>query len=101
MARFMNINKGKSTSNGTMKLIVYATEQIISEFSYSYIDLMKAYPVGIVRLLKAIACENLPPNSRANCSGFVRDLLRVCAQSLSDLCAKAMKIVREFGNNCS
>lgn len=40
-----------------MELIAYATEQIISEFSYSYIDLIKAYPVGIVRLLKAIACE--------------------------------------------
>lgn len=39
------------------KLASYATEQIISEFSYSYADLLKAYSIGNVRLLKAIAQE--------------------------------------------
>lgn len=40
-----------------MKLMAYATEQIISELSYSYADLLKAYSAGHVRLLKAIARE--------------------------------------------
>lgn len=38
-------------------LITYATEQIIAELSYSYVDLLKAYSAGHVRLLKAIARE--------------------------------------------
>lgn len=38
-------------------LITYATEQIISEFSYSYADLLKAYSTGNVQLLKVIAKE--------------------------------------------
>lgn len=41
----------------TEELISYATEQIISEFSYYYADLLKAYTAGQVRLLKAIARE--------------------------------------------
>lgn len=40
-----------------MELVTYATEQIISELSYSYADLLKAYSAGHVRLLKAIARE--------------------------------------------
>lgn len=40
-----------------MKLVAYATEQIVSELSYSYADLLKAYSAGHVRLLKAIAHE--------------------------------------------
>lgn len=40
-----------------MKLVAYATEQIISDYSYSYADLLKAYSTGNVRLLKAIASE--------------------------------------------
>lgn len=40
-----------------MELIKYASNQIISEYSYSYNDLMKAYSAGNVRLLKAIARE--------------------------------------------
>lgn len=43
--------------NVDMELVAYATEQIISELSYSYADLLKAYPAGNVRLLKAIARE--------------------------------------------
>ena len=39
------------------ELVVYATEQIVSEQSYSYADLLKAYSAGHVRLLKAIARE--------------------------------------------
>lgn len=38
-------------------LVAYATEQIVSEQSYSYADLLKAYSAGHVRLLKAIARE--------------------------------------------
>lgn len=38
-------------------LTEYATEQIVAESSYSYADLLKAYPAGQVRLLKAIANE--------------------------------------------
>lgn len=38
-------------------LVAYATEQIVSEMSYSYADLLKAYSPGHVRLLKAIAQE--------------------------------------------
>lgn len=40
-----------------MDSIAYATEQIVAEQSYSYADLLKAYPAGHVRLLKAIAQE--------------------------------------------
>ena len=40
-----------------MDLAEYATQQIISELSYSYADLLKTYPIGQVRLLKAIARE--------------------------------------------
>ena len=40
-----------------MDLAEYATRQIISELSYSYADLLKNYPIGQVRLLKAIARE--------------------------------------------
>ena len=40
-----------------MDLAEYATRQIISELSYSYADLLKTYPIGQVRLLKAIARE--------------------------------------------
>lgn len=40
-----------------MEMVMYATEQIIAEQSYSYADLLKAYSSGHVRLLKAIAQE--------------------------------------------
>lgn len=40
-----------------MTLVAYAMEQIVSELSYSYADLLKAYSAGHVRLLKAIANE--------------------------------------------
>lgn len=40
-----------------MELVAYATEQIISEYSYTYADQLKAYTSGQVRLLKAIAKE--------------------------------------------
>ena len=40
-----------------MASITYAMEQIVAEQSYSYDDLLKAYPAGHVRLLKAIAQE--------------------------------------------
>ena len=40
-----------------MKLVSYATEQILAEYSYIYADLLKAYTAGQVRLLKAIAKE--------------------------------------------
>ncbi|MCD7710870.1 MAG: ATP-binding protein [Porphyromonadaceae bacterium] len=39
------------------KWVTYAAEQIISEQSYSYVDLLKAYSAGNIRLLKAIARE--------------------------------------------
>lgn len=38
-------------------LVSYAVEQIVTEQSYSYESLLKAYSVGHVRLLKAIAKE--------------------------------------------
>jgi DNA-binding MarR family transcriptional regulator len=40
-----------------MELVAYAIEQILSEYSYTYADLLKAYTSGQVRLLKAIAKE--------------------------------------------
>lgn len=40
-----------------MELVAYATGQIISEYSYTYADQLKAYTSGQVRLLKAIAKE--------------------------------------------
>ena len=43
--------------NVEMELVSYAVEQIITEQSYSYADLLKAYSAGHVRLLKAIAQE--------------------------------------------
>lgn len=43
--------------NVDWELVRYTLEQIISEASYSYADLMKAYSPGQVRLLKAIANE--------------------------------------------
>ncbi|MCD8202744.1 MAG: ATP-binding protein [Prevotella sp.] len=39
------------------ELVVNAMDQIISEQSYSYADLLKAYPEGCIRLLRAIARE--------------------------------------------
>ncbi len=39
------------------ELVTYATSEIIAEYSYSYGDLLKAYSVGNVKLLKAIAQE--------------------------------------------
>ncbi len=39
------------------ELVAYAVQQIVSEQSYSYADLLKAYSSGHVRLLKAIAQE--------------------------------------------
>lgn len=43
--------------NVDSELVAFATEQIISEFSYSYVDLLRAYSSGNVKLLKAIAQE--------------------------------------------
>ena len=43
--------------NVEMELVSYAVEQIITEQSYSYADLLKTYSAGHVRLLKAIAQE--------------------------------------------
>ena len=40
-----------------MASITYAMEELVAEQSYSYADLLKAYPAGHVRLLKAIAQE--------------------------------------------
>ncbi len=40
-----------------MELVAYATNQIISDYSYMYADLLKTYSSGQVRLLKAIAKE--------------------------------------------
>ena len=39
------------------QLVAYATERIISEYNYTYADLLKTYTTGQVRLLKAIAKE--------------------------------------------
>lgn len=43
--------------NVEIGLVSYAVEQIVSEQSYFYADLLKAYSAGHVRLLKAIAQE--------------------------------------------
>mgnify|MGYP003288226670 CR=1 FL=1 len=43
--------------NIDMQIVSYAIEEIISEMSYSYIDLTRAYSAGNIRLLKAIAAE--------------------------------------------
>ena len=43
--------------NVEMELVSYAVEQIITEQSYSYADLLIAYSAGHVRLMKAIAQE--------------------------------------------
>ena len=40
-----------------IELVTYAIEQILSEYSYTYADMLKAYSSGQVRLLKAIAKE--------------------------------------------
>lgn len=42
-------------SDVDMEMVAYAIEQLLSEQSYSYADLLKAYSAGHVRLLKAIA----------------------------------------------
>lgn len=39
------------------ELVNYALSEIISDYSYSYADLMKAYPSSNIRLMKAIAKE--------------------------------------------
>ncbi len=39
------------------ELVNYAISEIISDYSYSFADLMKAYPSSNIRLLKAIAKE--------------------------------------------
>ncbi len=46
------------------ELVNYAISEIISDYSYSYADLMKAYPSSNIRLLKAIAKE-----------GYVKEIL--------------------------
>ena len=43
--------------NVDMELVAYATEQIVSEYSYTYANQLNTYPLGQVRLLKAIAKE--------------------------------------------
>ena len=37
--------------------VICGIEEIVTESAYAYENLMKAYPAGSVRLLKAIACE--------------------------------------------
>lgn len=40
-----------------MELVVYVTQQIISEYGYVYADVLKMYSAGNIKLLKAIANE--------------------------------------------
>ena len=40
-----------------IELVTYSIEQILSEYSYTYADMLKEYSSGQVRLLKAIAKE--------------------------------------------
>ena len=47
-----------------IELVAYAIEQILSEYSYTYADMLKTYSPGQVRLLKAIAKE-----------GYVKEVL--------------------------
>lgn len=44
-------------SDVDMSLVTLVTQEIISEFSYSYVDILSGYTQGNIRLLKAIACE--------------------------------------------
>lgn len=41
----------------TPELVTYAIEQILSDMSYSYAELMRSYSAGAIRLMKAIAQE--------------------------------------------
>lgn len=41
----------------TQELVTYAIEQILSDMSYSYAELMRSYSAGAIRLMKAIAQE--------------------------------------------
>jgi AAA+ ATPase superfamily predicted ATPase len=43
--------------NVDSELVAYATEQIVSEMSYSYANLLRTYSAGHIRLLKAISKE--------------------------------------------
>ena len=44
-------------ANVEASMVGIATSEIISEYSYSYADLLKSYSTGNIKLLKAIACE--------------------------------------------
>ena len=64
------------------ELVVYATEQIVSEQSYSYADLLKAYSAGHVRLLKAIARE-----------GCVKECWREILSAAIDFARRAVSVL--------
>ena len=65
--------------NVDMELVSYATEQILSEYSYMYADLLKTYSFGQVRLLKAIAREGCVKEVLAGgeqCQCFIKETAR-------------------------
>ena len=70
-----------------MELVGYAIEQIISEQSYSYADLLKAYSTGQVRLLKAIAYEGCIKEVK---SGDFLNRHKLRASSVSDALKKLL-----------
>ena len=69
-----------------MASITYAMEQIVAEQSYSYADLLKAYPAGHVRLLKAIAQEGCVKEVLAG--NFISKHKRRAASSVSSALKK-------------
>lgn len=64
-----------------MDNVYYATEQIISEYSYSYTYLLKAYSYGQVQLLKAIAKQDCVKEPLAG--DFIRKYRLKAASSVS------------------
>ena len=79
-------------------LVAYAMEQIISEQSYSYADLLKAYSAGHVRRLKAIAREGCVKEVLAG--GFIsRHQLRA-ASSVSASLKKLLDNELVYQTNC-
>ena len=73
-----------------MKLVAYAIDQILSEYSYTYADMLKAYSSGQVRLLKAIAKE-----------GCVKEVLAgdfISAYRLRDASSVSAALKKLLGN---
>jgi AAA+ ATPase superfamily predicted ATPase len=88
MQAILNRLYGYNT-NVEASMIGLATSEIISEFSYSYADLLKSYSAGNIKLLKAIACEGCVKEVLAG--NFITQYRLRAASSVSSSLNKLLK----------